>query len=121
MVAAEVYSTPTYPGRAGWTWYTASAGVLYRTILEYMLGIRRTGNTLSFTPSFPSGWESAKVTLPFGKSSYRIAFSVRSDLVGKIAVTLDGVEATGGVVLLRDEGKVHEVVVAFGRTTTPLS
>ena len=121
VVAAEVYSTPTYPGRAGWTWYTASAGVLYRTILEYMLGIRRTGNTLSFTPSFPSGWESAKVTLPFGKSSYRIAFSVRSDLVGKIAVTLDGVEATGGVVLLRDDGKVHEVVVAFGRTTTPLS
>ncbi|MDP2669198.1 MAG: glucoamylase family protein [bacterium] len=120
VVAAEIYSTPTYPGRAGWTWYTASAGVLYRTVLEYVLGLKREGNILSFAPSFPSGWESAKVTLPFGESSYSIAFAMRSDLVGKIAVTLDGAEVAGGVLLLHDDGKVHEVIVAFGKLATSI-
>ena len=120
-VAAEIFSTPTYPGRAGWTWYTASAGVLYRTVLEYMLGLKREGNTVSFAPSFPSGWKSAKVILPFGESSYRIAFVVKSDLGCKIEVTLDGTEVADGVVKLRDDGKTHDVVFAFLKPPTSLS
>ena len=114
VVAAEVYSQPTYPGRAGWTWYTASAGVLYRTILEYILGLKREGDRLSFSPSFPSGWKDASVVLPFGGSRYRIIFSVEDD-AKPMKVSLDGVRVSGGVVTLNDDGKEHKVVVAWGR------
>jgi cellobiose phosphorylase len=119
VVAAEVYSTPTYPGRAGWTWYTASAGAMYRTVLEYILGLKREGNTLSFSPSLPSGWHEASVTLPFGQSRYHIKFEVKSDLVSKMHVALDGVHAANGGIELRDDGKEHEIIVSIKRITPP--
>lgn len=119
-VAAEIFSTPTYSGRAGWTWYTASAGVLYRTVLEYILGLKREGNMLSFSPSFPSGWNEASVLLPFGESHYHITFAVRSDLAGKVEITLDGAKVSSGSVELCDDGKTHEVTVAFGKITALL-
>jgi cyclic beta-1,2-glucan synthetase len=116
-IAAEIYSAPTYPGRAGWTWYTASAGVLYRTVLEYILGIKREGDKLSFTPSLPSGWHNASVVLPFGASRYDIKFEVKSDTVGQIHVTLDGVHVSNGTVELCDDGKEHEIIVSIKRVT----
>lgn len=118
-VAAEVYSAPTYPGRAGWTWYTASAGVLYRTILEYILGLKREGDKLSFAPSLPSDWKNASVSLPIGNSYYHIKFEVKSNLVGHIEITHDGAMVKGGVVDLVDDGKDHEVAVSLGVTTPP--
>ena len=113
-VAAEIYSAPTYPGRAGWTWYTASAGVLYRTILEYILGLTREGDALSFTPSFPSGWRNAEVVLPFGGSQYHIKFETGGEAAKRSkAVSLDRARVASGTVKLVDDGKTHEVVVVF--------
>ncbi len=111
VVAAEVYSQPTYPGRAGWTWYTASAGVLYRTILEFILGLKREGDRLSFTPSFPSGWNEASVILPFGASRYHIRFEVKDNAPKMNEVSLDGAPVPGGVVTLLDDRKEHRVLV----------
>src|SRR5439155_564918 len=34
VVAADVYGAPPHVGRGGWTWYTGSAGWMYRTALE---------------------------------------------------------------------------------------
>ena len=41
VVAGDVYSLPPHVGRGGWTWYTGSAGWLYRVGLESILGIHR--------------------------------------------------------------------------------
>ena len=41
VVAADVYSVPPHVGRGGWTWYTGSAGWLYRAGIESILGLRR--------------------------------------------------------------------------------
>ncbi|MDP2630207.1 MAG: hypothetical protein Q8P56_02245 [Candidatus Uhrbacteria bacterium] len=45
---------------------------------------------------------------------------MRSDLGGKIEVTLDGTKVASGVVELRDDGETHEVIVAFGKITALL-
>ena len=37
---------PTRRGRGGWTWYTGSAGWLYRAAVESILGIRKEGDRL---------------------------------------------------------------------------
>jgi cyclic beta-1,2-glucan synthetase len=34
VVAADVYALSPHIGRGGWTWYTGSAGWMYRLILE---------------------------------------------------------------------------------------
>ncbi|MBK5571912.1 MAG: glycosyl transferase, partial [Ensifer sp. SSB1] len=43
VVSADIYGAPPHSGRGGWTWYTGSAGWLYRVGLEAILGIRRQG------------------------------------------------------------------------------
>ena len=57
VVAADVYSAPDKGGRGGWTWYTGSAGWMYRAAVESILGIRKEGNRLSVKPVLPSHWE----------------------------------------------------------------
>ncbi len=113
VVAAEIYSAPTYPGRAGWTWYTASAGVLYLTILEYILGLKREGNSLIFSPSFPTGWKNASVLLPFGESRYRIKFEVRGDVAKLMEISVDGIHVMGKAIDLIDDGREHNVIVSM--------
>src|SRR6185312_8767946 len=39
VVAADVYALPPHTGRGGWTWYTGSAGWMYRLMLESILGV----------------------------------------------------------------------------------
>ena len=40
VVAADVYSIAPHAGRGGWTWYTGSAGWMYRAGVEWILGFR---------------------------------------------------------------------------------
>ena len=40
VVAADVYAVAPHIGRGGWTWYTGSAGWMYRLIVESLLGLR---------------------------------------------------------------------------------
>ena len=39
VIAADVYGAPPHTGRGGWTWYTGSAGWMYRLIVESLLGL----------------------------------------------------------------------------------
>src|SRR5688500_2644564 len=55
-VAADVYAEPPHVGRGGWTWYTGSAGWMYRAGLEWMLGFRLRGERLTISPCIPRGW-----------------------------------------------------------------
>ena len=116
-VAAEIYSSPTYPGRAGWTWYTASAGALYRTVIEYMFGLQKTGDHLSFSPSFPSDWKEASIKIPLGNSFYIIRYKVVSEKTEEsiVRVFFNGEEKEGGKITLIDDGKEHEVFVYISR------
>ncbi len=65
VVAADIYGEGALAGRGGWTWYTGSAGWLYRAGVEGILGIRRQGEKLVIRPVLPEAWDgySAEVTL----------------------------------------------------------
>ena len=56
VVAADVYSEAPHAGRGGWTWYTGSAGWLYRAGLEWILGFRLRENRLTLMPCVPPEW-----------------------------------------------------------------
>ena len=56
VLAGDVFAHPAHAGRAGWTWYTGSAGWMYRAGLESILGLRRRGATFEIDPCIPAAW-----------------------------------------------------------------
>jgi cyclic beta-1,2-glucan synthetase len=72
VVCADLYSAPPHVGRGGWTWYTGSAGWMYRTAVEGILGIKLRSSTLIVDPCIPRGWAGFEFTYKFGTSRYRI-------------------------------------------------
>jgi len=61
VVAADVYGEPPHTGMGGWTWYTGSAGWMYRVALESILGIRIRKNMFVIRPAISSDWEGYNV------------------------------------------------------------
>ncbi|EPC02153.1 hypothetical protein L861_15700 [Litchfieldella anticariensis FP35 = DSM 16096] len=102
VVAADVYSVVPHVGRGGWTWYTGSAGWMYRAGLEGILGIRREGAFLVITPCLPAAWPGFEATIDIASSHYTIQVenSPQRHLVTSQA-HLDGREITC------DEGNVR--------------
>ncbi|MGV8937537.1 MAG: GH36-type glycosyl hydrolase domain-containing protein [Allorhizobium sp.] len=73
VVAADIYGEDGYKGRGGWTWYTGSAGLMYRLAVESILGIRRTGNTVFVRPALPSDWQDFEAAITIAEGTYKIA------------------------------------------------
>ncbi len=48
VVSADVYAVSPHVGRGGWSWYTGSAGWLYRLMLETLLGLTLEGRKAAF-------------------------------------------------------------------------
>ncbi|MDD5343717.1 MAG: protein ndvB, partial [Smithella sp.] len=110
-VAADVYALEPHIGRGGWTWYTGSAGWMYRLILESLLGVKREGNRLSLTPCIPDDWDVFNIRYRYGKTIYHIFVMRAQTSESKKMVTIDGVEQSEGIILLVDDGKEHKVDV----------
>ncbi|MEO7129321.1 MAG: hypothetical protein ABI040_10755, partial [Rhodoferax sp.] len=61
VACADVYSVDPYVGRGGWTWYTGTAGWLYRGALEAILGFRLNGDQLLLRPCIPKSWPGYRI------------------------------------------------------------
>jgi len=117
VVAADVYSEPPHVGRGGWTWYTGSAGWMYRAGLEWLLGFRVRGTALHLDPCIPRAWRRFEVVLRYHSSRYVVAVeNPRAVSRGISAVEVDGTPQAPGVttVPLIDDGKAHRVEVLLG-------
>ena len=123
VIAADVYGAPPHLGRGGWTWYTGSAGWMFRVALESILGVTiRGGTTLALCPCIPGAWPGFVVwyRLPDGRTSYEI----RIRRVGRASSAkcpgLD-VRVDNGAVLieLRQDGGRHRVDVDLGDDVGP--
>ena len=58
-------------GAGGWTWYTGSAGWMYRAGVEGILGIRREGAFLVVDPCIPAAWPGFEATVELQQNSLR--------------------------------------------------
>jgi len=115
VVCADIYAAPPHTGRGGWTWYTGSAGWLYRVALEAILGIHPVGNTLRIDPCVPRGWPGFEVTYRHETASYRIRVANPAGVErGVRSVTVDGQPVSGGTVLLLNDSSEHDVRVELG-------
>ncbi len=114
VVAADVYAEPPHTGRGGWTWYTGSAGWLYRLITESLLGLRLTVDKLSFAPCLPANWPSFKIHYRYRQTFYHI--TIRNGGNGQTVnrVVVDGNDEPQKLVALVDDRHEHNVEVDVG-------
>jgi cyclic beta-1,2-glucan synthetase len=115
VVAADVYSEPPHAGRGGWTWYTGSAGWLYRAGLEWILGFRLRDGRLTIAPCVPAEWPGFAIQFRYKSSFYEITVDRQPSPTSSPLFTVDGqVQKPGrNVVDLVDDGGRHAVHVAW--------
>jgi cyclic beta-1,2-glucan synthetase len=120
VVAGDVYAHPSHAGRGGWTWYTGSAGWMYRAGLESILGLRREGSTFAIDPCIPSSWPGFSIVWRFGRTRYEItASNPEGRCRGVASAELDGVAVDALHVPLSDDGRTHRVTVVLGARRQP--
>jgi cellobiose phosphorylase len=115
VVAADVYGCAPHVGRGGWSWYTGSAGWMYRLIVESLLGLHREGDTLRVMPCLPAAWPGFRVRYRYGAATYRIEVSrAGDDAPGadrRVEVTVDGQLQRDGRIHLAPDDAEHAVQV----------
>jgi len=116
VVAADVYALRPHTGRGGWTWYTGSAGWMYRLILESLLGLRLEVDKLHFAPCLPADWTEFKIHYRYRETIYHIAVSM-ADADGQTSVTVDGVEQQDNAIPLIDDRQEHSAELRILKNT----
>ncbi len=117
VASADVYALPPHTGRGGWTWYTGSAGWMYRLIVESLLGVRLEVDKLRFAPCLPSDWKAFKMHYRYRETVYHIAVLQPQTGNGEMSVTVDGVEQPDKAVPLVDDHREHSVEVIINTAT----
>ncbi|HEX9399411.1 MAG TPA: glucoamylase family protein [Anaeromyxobacter sp.] len=115
VLAGDVCAHPDHAGRAGWTWYTGSAGWMYRAGLESILGLRRNGDTFALDPCIPASWPEYAISWRFGKTRYEISVTnPERRCRGIETARLDGAEVDPRAIALVDDGGTHDLRVVLG-------
>jgi cyclic beta-1,2-glucan synthetase len=119
VLAGDVCARPPHAGRGGWSWYTGSAGWLYRAGLESMLGLRRRGGTFEINPCIPSSWDEYDIVWQCRSTRYEITvFNPDHVCRGVVSAELDGALVDASAITLVDDGRTHHVMVVLGDRAT---
>jgi cellobiose phosphorylase len=119
VVSADVYGVEPHVGRGGWSWYTGSAGWMYRLMLESLLGLRLEADRLHLSPCLPADWPGFRIHYRYRETIYHIGVSqvpAAPEVSGGIAngiasVALDGELQQCPQIMLVDDRRDHELVV----------
>jgi cyclic beta-1,2-glucan synthetase len=115
VVAADVYALPPHAGRGGWTWYTGSAGWMYRLIVESLLGLKLEVDKLRFAPCLPADWKGFKVYYRYRETVYEIDVRQQAGEEARTIVAVDGEERQDAAIPLVDDRRNHLVGIVFIR------
>jgi cellobiose phosphorylase len=113
VIAADVYALSPHIGRGGWTWYTGSAGWMYRLIVESLLGLRLETDKLFIEPCLPSDWEILTIHYRYRETMYHITLTQSQNDIKNLIIVLDGDECQDTYITLVDDHQEHIVEVRF--------
>lgn len=117
VVAADIYGAEPHIGRGGWSWYTGSAGWLFRIAVESVLGLRvEEGTTLILTPRTPASWPVYRITYRHPGQSGRMIILVESKGGSVVtSATLDGqplaCDQDSARIPIAFDGNDHHIVI----------
>jgi len=116
VMTADVYAAYPHVGRGGWSWYTGSAGWMYRAGLEYILGFQKNGTTITMDPCIPSKWHEYTITYQYLNTPYVIKVINPDELnKGIKSISTDGVLVSGNTINLINDGNPHDIRVYMGQ------
>ncbi len=121
VVAADVYSIAPHEGRGGWTWYTGSAGWMYRAGLEGILGIRREGDVLVIAPCLPPAWPGFEATISVASSHYTLQVKRSTDaalIVSTAQLNGDEILCEAQTIRVPLDGARHLVTLVLPATSS---
>jgi cellobiose phosphorylase len=107
VIAADVYALAPHIGRGGWTWYTGSAGWMYRLIAESLIGLRLEADKLFIEPCIPSDWVSYNINYRYRETMYRIEVTIRHENNTKQVIILDGTVCQEKYISLINDRRDH--------------
>ena len=118
VIAADVYGEPPHTGRAGWTWYTGSAGWMYRVLLESIVGFELVGgHEVRLRPCLPASWPGYTLRYRFSDGTVYNFEIERSDQRSSSSV---GEVVDGAIVIpLQLDGGEHTIRVRAGADVRP--
>jgi len=115
VMSADVYAAYPHAGRGGWSWYTGSAGWMYRAGLEFILGFQKNGDAIIMDPCIPRIWQEYTIQYKFMDAVYDIRVKNPQGLnKGVKSISLDGEILERNRIPLVNDGKSHEVLVLMG-------
>ncbi len=117
VAAADVYSESPHVGRGGWTWYTGSAGWMYRAGIEFILGLRRQGAFLLLAPCIPRHWPRFEIVFQYASTRYEIVVENPHGVSRGIThAEFDGQPLPEGSIRvpLHDDGTSHRIRAVLG-------
>ncbi|MDQ3673568.1 MAG: hypothetical protein M3365_04255, partial [Gemmatimonadota bacterium] len=115
VVAADVYSVPPHTGRGGWSWYTGSAGWMYRVGIEAILGLTMKRGALHIDPCIPRAWPRFEVVFKRSGAEYHIVVENPERVSSGVRqIEVDGQLLQGADVPVVSDGAAHQVRVVLG-------
>jgi cyclic beta-1,2-glucan synthetase len=117
VAVADVYAEYPHVGRGGWSWYTGSAGWMYRAGLEWLLGFRLRGAVLHLDPCIPRAWRRFDITFRYHASRYEIeVLNPNGATRGISTIDVDGIRQSvaSGSIPLTSDGATHRIRVVLG-------
>ncbi|MCL4521730.1 MAG: hypothetical protein M1415_09175 [Firmicutes bacterium] len=115
VMSADIYTAAPFPGRAGWSWYTGSAGWMYQAGLEYILGVTLRGRDLYIDPCVPEPWDGFDLTYRYRTATYTIRVNIDHHRTDPLEWEQDdGTRAFGPCLPLMDDHREHSVVFYWG-------
>ncbi len=114
VVAADVYAVSPHTGRGGWTWYTGSAGWMYRLIVESLLGIKLDVNKLLVAPCLPPDWTEFKVHYRYRETVHHITVK-HVDTSDETGVFINNKKTGDNFVSLKEDRQEHFIEVRRAR------
>ena len=111
VMAADVYAMAPHTGRGGWSWYTGSAGWMYRLILESLLGVERAADKLRLSPCLPADWKEFTLHYRYLDTTYTITVGAAETADGEPGVWVDGELQQDAVISLVNDLVPHSARV----------
>jgi cyclic beta-1,2-glucan synthetase len=111
-VAGDVYGFAPHAGRGGWTWYTGSAGWMYRVLIETLLGVNLEGDRLRLAPRLPKAWTTFTLHYRYRQTPYHIVITrLSKSLGGPSAASLGSQQPLEKTIPLVDDHHDHFVEI----------
>lgn len=116
VMAGDVYAGSQQSGRGGWTWYTGSAGWMYRAGLEAILGFQVRKSELFMDPCVPPSWKEFEIAFRYRSTRYAVLVTNSSGLSrGVASIEMEGrLFRAGAGIPLVDDGGVHRIRIELG-------